>query len=440
MKVKTNQREYSKYDPALRNLVVTVIDPVVGEDITVALVRADGFGDVATATIRTDVNIDSMTCSFDLAAPSSDGINYIVQGQYSVEARTSDWTVHSQPFPISIIPVAHFKQRYLFGLPLHTEFVLMPVQQPRVLGGQITYVHPGMMKEPGVLAYDATAQTISWNGGPAVPVEDGETMLLFTPEADSYLEYEPDLDALPGSDATELIVIDGWRLRDNDLRRYLSDAYAQVQQQIQVRLEATIVTTDPDYEDYRDIREERLAWERGHTRTIQLVTPAARPLLKVIKLTGFYSDQQVFRVPGNWLTVDETAAIIELLPTSGTPLIMTPMGSSIFGASATPVYGRRVPSFWDYTIVSGLRTLDDDGYSIREAIAKTAALNVLTDLSQAASGGRTSFSAQREGVSDSWNFSGEGVYAEKIKQYGDWLKEEMRNLRDYFAGINVVEL
>jgi len=265
---------------------------------------------------------------------------------------------------------------------------------------------------------------------------------LLTPEGDAYLEVEVDPFNLPTADTAESLMIDNWRLSDADLRRYLWQAYDWTQQQLRLRLETTITTSDPTtYDGYFDEAAEAIGFQRGMYRTIELGGPRTKPLRKVISLAGYYVALRALAIPDEWITFDERSATIELQPIAGTAGInqLAPT-LGLFPFMGAGRLGREVTDFWHFTVVAGLRSLDGDRYSLRELIAKKAAMSVLTDLSLGATGGRTSRSAQREGVSESWSYSGQGAYAEKIQQYSEWLKLYLPKLRQYFGGLEVVVL
>lgn len=450
--IRANKREYSKYDPDLAWVDLTATGVTVATVYQFALVREDGFGDVILLidspqadpyTLRMPLFGGDVEFPGELSATRA-GINYVRQGMYHLEVRDDLGVLlaRSASFPISVIPLEEFRRSYLFGVPLYAEEVMMVAAQPRSLtGARVTYVDPAMLKGPGMLDFVVDDGTLSWRGGPVGTIVGDEVQLarLLTPEGDAYLEVEVDPFVLPIADTTESLLIDNWRMTDTDLRRYLWHAYEWVQQQLQLRLETTITTTDPTtYAGYYDETAEAIGLERNRYRSIDIGSPRTKPLRKVVSLAGFYVDSPTLVIPDTWITVEERGAMIELIPLAGSVTvgqnapIMYP-----YGASRDL---REIQDFWHFTVIAGLRTLEGERYSIREAIGKKAALDLLTDLSLAASAGRMSRSASREGVSESWGYSGQGAYGEKTVAYAEWLKISIPKLRQYFNGLNVVVL
>jgi hypothetical protein len=453
--IRTNKREYSKYTPGLDMVDLTVTGATIGTDYGIALVRDDGFGDVivhleTAADERFDLLLDlrgDVVFEGELAA-TREGINYVRQGIYHAEIRdvAGALLARSNSFPISVITVEEFKRSYLFGVPLYAEEVMTVVNQPRTLAGvSVGYVDPAMLKGPGALAFVADDRTFTWRGGPLVAVvgEEVQALQLLTPEGDAYVEIEVDPFLLPAVDTSESLLIDNWRMADADVRRYLWQAYEWVQQQLHMRLETTITTTDPTgLGGYYDETAEAIGYSRGQSRTIEIGGPKTRPLRKVESLAGYYVATKTLEIPAEWITFEERGGTIELLPISGSAIVgqVAPVWSNLLPYGGARAGRREMQDFWHFRVVAGLRTLEGERYSIREAIAKRAALAVLGDLSLGATAGRTSRSSQREGVSESWSYGGQGAYGEKIMAYSDWLKISIPKIRQYFMGIEVVVL
>lgn len=451
--VRTNRSEFCRYEPPLDVIGVTIAsDPEpLPADLRVALIRP-GFGDVIVralagggASANTLLELNGTVANAELGerAAVHEGINYVRRGTYYVELRDAAGAVlgSSPNFSITVLTLAHFRSTYLFGVPLYAEHMLMPVRQPRtVTGATVRYVDPGMLKGAGLLGYTHAGQTLSWRGGEAIPVDPAggvQALQLLTPEQDAYLELEVDPAALPTADASESLLIDNWRMGDHELRRYLDNAYDQIEQALQCSLEARIVTTDPDAGAFYDEQAAPVERERQQYNMVGLASRHARPLRKVLRLAGYIAGRQVMTVPQGWMVINSRAAVVDLVPTAGAPSLTTIELLGYGGGPAVNRLARVIPGFWHYTVVAGLDSLEGDRFSIREAIAKQAALEALTDLSLAATGGRTSRSAQRDGVSESWNYGGQGAYAEKIGAYRDWLAATLPKMRQYYVGFTV---
>lgn len=452
--VRVNRSEFCKYEPPLDVIGVTVAsspDPLPA-DLRVALVRP-GFGDVIVRAVagggpsaNAPLQLNGTIANAEIGerAATHEGINYVRRGVYYVELRdgaTGETLGRSGNFPIVVMTLDHFKGTYLFGVPLYAEHMLMPVRQPRqITGAAVRYVDPAMLKGAGQLSYTNAGQLLSWRGGPAEAVDPAggiQALQLLTPEQDAYLEVEVDPAALPTADTSEALLIDNWRMGDHELRRYLDNAYDQIEQALQCSLEARIVTTDPEIVAFYDEAAAPVERERQAYNAVGLASRHARPLRKVLSLTGHIAGRQVTTIPPEWMVINSKAAVVDLVPTAGAPTLTTIELLGYAGGPAVNRLARVLPGFWHYTVVAGLPSLDGDRFSIREAIAKQAALDALTDLSLAATGGRTSRSAQRDGVSESWSYGGQGAYGEKIGAYRDWLGATLPKMRQFFVGFTV---
>jgi hypothetical protein len=443
MQLRLTRREFCKYDTdaSIVTFNVTGATPATYDYV---LVREDGYGDVARLRKVTGATGQFGIPLTDFAAgvvtdysPTVGGINYARQGMYHVEARQTTGTLvaASASFPVSVVTVEQFKRTHLMGIPLYVDAVLALVKQPT--WATCGYIDPGLLKGKGTLFYDASANTVTFRDGAPVAVDLGEALQLYPGDQDdAYIEIT--IDEAPTVDTSVDITVDNLRLRDDDLRGYLWRAYDYVQQQLQVRLETTIFTTDPalatgHYDEVIDA----LPFQRGYTTTIPVRRTAAQPLRKVTKLSGYFGTSQAVVVPPEWVTVQEKAAIITLVPISGAGMSTTALG--VYGVNPSSL-GAQIADYWHVDGISGLASLEKDGRSIREAIARVAAVDALSDLSLAATTGRTSFTAQREGVSESWNYGSQGAYGEKIGSLGQWLEKNMPRLKTYFGGIKATVL
>jgi hypothetical protein len=443
MRIKLHAREYSRY-AGMHQIGATLYEATPAQTCEIALTRLDGYGDIAVQTITPPTESAPITFDLrDLTTHLDPDLNWARQGDYAIVAREPEGgpeLARSRSFAVRTVPISELKHTYLMGLPLHVEAVLAPVAQPKAITGvAITYVDPGMLKGPGVLVYQSEPRALSWRGGPLVQVDgdDLQTLTLLTPEGDAYVQIEVDPDLLPDSSMPETLIIDNWRLTDERLMEYLARAYGTIQTRLQLQLETAIITTDPAAGLYYDQIADARIYESGKMTTIPLETPLARPLQRVITIEGWHAGQHVLSLPDEWITINERSAIITLVPTTGSALLQTHAGTYLYGLLRQR---RFIADFWHFRVVSGLRALDGDYTPIREAIGIQAALSALQDLSLAATTGRTSRSASREGVSENWSYSPQGAYSEKIGYYQQWLDTNLPRLRQRFAGPNIVVL
>ncbi len=453
MKLRVNRRDYSKYEPGRDSITVTLSEYAAATPITVRLVREDGYGDVIRTTITpagaTHTLLLSLNTSPDVIATGDrwavddNGINWIRQGRYHVEATILSETVKSPPLTIDVIPVDIFKQSYLFGVSLYAEDVFVVVEQPKALTGvTVGYIDNGLYKGVWTLVYTVAGAAKSlalqneYGIGTAVPITAGDelqTARLLSFEQDGYIEIEVDPLLLPGATASETILIDNWRLRDTDLRRYLWDAYKWVEGQLQIKLETCRFTSLPVEGEYYDEIVPSRHVGRGEISSVAIPSQHAMPLRLVESLTGHLSREPGLTIPAQWIRIHEKSAHIDLVPVETAVLLSAPTASMITTGGLLSQQ-RRIPNFWHYTGVSGLRNLDQARANIREAIQKKAALELLTDLSVGAGGGRSSASVQRDGISDSRSYGQNGVYSEKTQGYAAWLDANIPILKNQHRG------
>lgn len=445
MKISTNGTDFSRYEHDRRTLELRLRELTVGAAFTLELTREDSARVIlASGTITPTATEDAYT--FDLGAKAADGICYVNRGRYVVIARDEDGVEVARSRSIYVLPITpqNLIDTYLFGVPLHAEDVLMAVRQPWMGGVGIRYIDPYMLRGPGGLVYTHTGRTFTWRGGAAVPVvgDDIQLLRLLTPTQDAYLEIEVDPDMLPGANATNELLIDNLRMSHDRIREEIFDAADHATSDLHLTIEPTIVSSDADdgLGPY-DFLGEALPREPNQQRTIQFPGSFGRPLLRVVRLEGWYANQKALTIPQDWITVERKAGMVTFVPITGSALLQTTGFGAIWGLNIGRIGGNSyLPNFWHYRIVAGLESLDGAKHSIRELIAKRAALKILENLSLGASAGRTNRSAQRDGVSENWSYGGQGAYGEKITAYREWLDREIPRARQYHGGMEVIVL
>ncbi|MCL8207208.1 MAG: hypothetical protein K6V97_03920 [Actinomycetia bacterium] len=74
---------------------------------------------------------------------------------------------------------------------------------------------------------------------------------------------------------------------------------------------------------------------------------------------------------------------------------------------------------------------------VREAVAKQAAVNILSAAGFALSGGAQTRSVSRDGVSDSRTYAGKQAGAELRAQYEEWLRQHVRRIGQRYGGLTL---
>jgi hypothetical protein len=154
-------------------------------------------------------------------------------------------------------------------------------------------------------------------------------------------------------------------------------------------------------------------------------------------LYGYHSVDRIIEIEGDWWnsTIDRISGYVTLIPALASFARWTvythPMLAPFF-------MHRNIASFWQYNATFGLPQLDDNPYSsVREMIARTAAINVLIEAQRGLQNGVGSEMTSRDGVSNSRNFSPGGAYSPTIQAHQQWLQLEGPRLKQKLGGVQM---
>jgi hypothetical protein len=441
----------------LITVTIEVNSPVVGETLTVSLFRLDGYGIVvsktvtlSTATVYTatfDLTIDPFVPVTAGVAIGGGAIYMAKQGDYVIQVADVDGNITSSAmFAISIVPVWEMKNEWMKGVALLDYEVLEPRVQPQnTTGVTVIEVSADHLKGPFSLVYTAgTPFSLAWGGGQAVNgYGSGLIELLLMNTTGDFIMVQVNTFLLPNANTSDTLYIDNGRMKNRAFIDQVRRATAWVEQEIVVKVEPSIVDTDPQlpghgYADEVAIPE---TYYRPRTYNKWMSFKIPYPQILDMSVFGFFNMSQAATVPREWLVWDQVTGICELVPSTSAQVVWS-LYNSLFVMAYLFDYAS-IPSFWHYTATVGLRDLRDNKAIVREAIAKKAAIEILNTAGSSYRAGFASQSASRDGVSQSQGFTSSamyGTYGAHFTQYQTWLDKQIPRMRTRFGGIQYVTI
>lgn len=475
IEVTCDDTEYSRYESTRNRITATVIcvggGSYTSEVVNVDLVKARRSRDsvVATASI-----------TFNGAAPheqevefylpdivDGDLLNLVRHGSYFVRASSvSDPLIigESSEIQIRIITTSLFKDKYLFGLKLSaTEVKLVKNQPVSITGVQVVEVSSAHMSGFGTLAYTYTAtpsvvRTLSWRGGTPVTITAPGNYTLRAGTtipggcspgfAGDYIVVKiKSLALLPTTSISEDLLIDGKVIDDSTLANYIDSAISWIEKEIlYCYLEPTRTVTERDasaYQysvnssvsapiyletDYDYIGTPLTYFPQGPMRYVSINMPY-KQLLRVEYMYGALANERVLDIDMDWIQFSISNGLVQLVPYNAQ------VGFTYAGLiwNGTLHSYNELPSFWRYSVVSGLRDVSPD---LLDLIGKKAAMDALIMLGLALRPGMGSVSLSRDGVSQSTSYiTGKyGPYTPAIQMYADFLEKEIPRYRAQYRG------
>ena len=428
--------------------------PATGLDVTVLLALRKKGGPVID-TVETKLTGDlpkGQTAAFDIAAiKDADGIPLCTRGDYQVEAYSpaEGYAAGSPPMAVaairvSLITVEEMRKGYCFGTPLYASDTPAPKRQPVVVSGvRITRLSEDTRKGVAPLVYVVGGKTLSWNGGPAVPI-GGDREIL--PDGfGGYAEVEIDEFNLPTNDASEGIVVDKEDMDDSFIRSEIDKATDSIENtELKVLIEPARIATEPYYSNpepgewfdkkvvpvmftRRDFNRNGITWH--------LDIPVSQ-LLKIDKVAGYMGNTKALEIQQGAFSVNRKAGTLDVLPYNSQYSYLFTFFQQL------QFWGMReyIADFWRYAGVAGLTETPGD---VLKLIGYTAATSILTVAGQAYKGGFSSESISKDGVSRSASYTASatyGIYSATITEYKDWIKTNKARIRNQYRGLQMVVL
>lgn len=434
-----------------------------GEQVVLELVKARRNRDVIVATVTVDLSgLNTVAAAFVLpkivdehAAPR------VHRGQYFVRANSvtdPDIVSITPDFKVSLLSVEQFKHDWLHGADEHALETENVKNQPVIVTGVlVTGVSRGHQKGWITLSYNYTnpgncqpiVRLLSWCDGPTVPVRAGVTKYTLR-KGDSQSDWIDvqviSIDALPTFSTAEQLLIDREAITDDMFERWINSAINWVEKTaMSVYLEPTRVVTelDPNQISYpagSDIPTFVMADWDEQVEALTYTCPAAGhwmnfrmpyyPIITFNSLYGKVSNVRIVDIALEWVEFHKKGGFVELVPFNQEAAFNF-WGLTWVQSIRGPI---PIPNFWNYDALVGYTETPP---ILMELVAKKAAIDALTKLGQAFRPGVSGQSVSRDGVSESVSYLTAGLYgifSGAIKQYKEWIQEELPMLRGTYRG------
>ncbi|KAA0888760.1 hypothetical protein [Oryzomonas rubra] len=443
IEIRLNREEYSRFEPA-RSVVQARIVPtpataLVSESVVVSIEKKG----IPIATLPVTFNGDvakGAVVAFDLnGITDANGITHINRGDYSITATQGSLTT-AGTFKVAMITAAELRKSYCQGLHLVAGLKMAPKRQPSVVTGVvITNVSKSTTKGVKALAWDATAKTLTWDGGVATPITEDSIEEILIDAKGNYVETEIDFYALPDANAAEGILIDQQELTDEFLRSEIEKATTEIEDALKVSLEPLRIATDPYYSapdqgEYFDAKATSLAYyekdfnQRGMSWHIDL---PYHQVVAVDSLVGYLGDTKALELKAGALTVNRKTGNVDVLPYNSQFAMFYAffLGMNFWGVR------EYIANFWRYKLLVGVT---DKHAELIKMVGYAASISVLITAEQAYRSGMTNESISKDGVSRSTAYNAQGIYDTTIAEYKGWLKDNIPKYRNLYRGMPCV--
>jgi hypothetical protein len=379
------------------------------------------------------------------AQPTAESISLVRTGYHEIIVTQGNISARSGQFFVGIITPTRLKNQYTFGLSTRTRSILAVKQQPKIITGvSALAVSDGTLVGFHVLDYKNTAKTLSWDGGVAQSISTAPLSKMLLPSSDTtkYLEVSIAYSSLPAADKTESLLIEEAPFSSDLMAGHILTAISDVSDRMNIFVEPMRVATDPywtgglagdllfkvpfDLKAYApawwpdSFRMEALAWH---------IDLPFRQLQWVQGIRGFITNRMVVQLADNGITKIGRTGYVDVLPfdAKGMTTFWT-----FYGLYPYSLFARtHLTNFWRYAAIVGF---NETPKSVIEVVAKKAAIDVLTQVVQAMSGGYESFSISKDGVSQSVSMP---VIRKTIEEYQDHLSVMIPSLSQKYGGITV---
>lgn len=228
-----------------------------------------------------------------------------------------------------------------------------------------------------------------------------------------------------------LCLPDGSKPSMRSLEEKIRIAQTQVERLLNIKLWRQEVTETRDF-----IKTDYNAW--GYLKVTY-------PVREILDFTGMISTTKQVEFPTTWLSSwftdqeDLFYRVIHIVPAGSN----TPHTNSVVFVGITPFVGfygvPSIPNYWRVKYCTGFKKIPAD---LRDVVGKLAAMQILAIIGDVyLNPGITSSSLSLDGLSQSISTtrSGQGgVFAGRIKQYGDEIKASLLEMKDWYKGLNFI--
>ena len=379
------------------------------------------------------------------AQPTAESISLIRTGYHEVIVTQGGVSGSSGQFFIGIITPTRLKNLYTFGLSTRTLSTLAVKLQPKVVTG-VTVITISDGTAPGFhsLIYDDGDETLAWDGGAAQTISPAPLSRMLLPSSDTtkFLEVSIVFSLLPAGDATESLLIENAPFSSDLMAGHITTAVGDISDLLNIHVEPMRVATDPYWtsglaDDLLfkvpyDLKAYSPAWWPDSFRMAALawhIDIPFRQLQWVQSIRGFITNRMVVTLSDNGVTKINKTGYVDVLPfdAKGMTTFWT-----FYGLYPYSLFARtHLTNFWRYAAIVGF---NDVPKSVVELVAKKAAIDILTQIVAAQTGGYEGFSISKDGVSQSVSMP---VIRKTIEEYQSWIYQMIPALSQKYGGINL---
>lgn len=441
--IKTDRKEYSRFEDSRSKIRVRVVPTpatdLIQEQVTLTLLRG------AQVIHQQDVILDGdypkgHIVEIDLnSIVDADGIPTCIRGEYTIQVGQNP-ILAAETVRVSIITPDAMRAGHCFGAPLYNYETMVPKKQPTLVTG-VTIRTVSEKTKTGLynLAYDHTADTLTWGDGTAIPIGADSTGEILLDTKGNYIEVDIDPFELPAANAAEAILIDREIISDEVIRGEIDKAIAEVENALlKIWVEPMRFATEPYFsEGGYDRKVESLAYYANDFTSNALVWHLNLPLqqvIKVDKISGYIGNTVALQLGNMAFTANRKAGTVDVLPYNSQYAYLYTFFVQL------SMWGVRdvIAGFWRYSGVAGIEKMDGD---ILKLIGFIAAIPILTVAGQAYRGGLANEATSKDGVSVSRGYTNTaslGIYTATIKEYKEWIDKNLKRLRNEYRGIPMV--
>lgn len=477
--VETDRDEYSKVEPG-RDVVTVSIYPtpndatIIGEVFTIELRKARRARDVVVvdqtftvpAGYPTDYVNGVIEVTFDLptvvAVP--EGWSLLRRGEYFINVASEDAapagevTAESDDFKLSLMTVDHLREAYAFGVPMQSFETRAPKVQPQLITGvtisEVSRGHPvNFLPMSYNVSSGGNTRTISWSGGPSIPVSGDRRQTLMLPgsQGSEYLMVDVNPILLPTSNQGELIYIEQEEINEETFRKWIDNAIDLIENTwLQTYIEPTSIVTDTDptaisfaagaglspvvlNADYDFVKSPVTFYASKAGQWVPIQFPFFN-VLRMDSLFGAVANTRIVDINLEWVEISESTGFVELVPFNqeiAFDFIGVTWVESLRG-------GMPLPNFWHYALVTGLREVPGE---ILDLIGWQSSITAMTVAGHAYRGGFSSQSVSRDGVSQSVSYTASaiyGTYSATIEDYRKNIKATLEKIKQRYTGLRLM--
>lgn len=380
--------------------------------------------------------------------PTAEVVSLLRTGYHEITVKQGNVTATSGRFFIGLITPTRFKRLYTFGLSMRAKSVMSVRQQPQnITGVAVLSVAEGSPTGFYTLTYNFTNQTLAWGNGtpqtiPNVPLSK---MLLPNENISLFVEVSVMKASLPGVDRTDNLFVEEAQFSAETTADHLITAIQDVSDLLNIFVEPMRVATDPywteaitDGSKFKvpyDLKAFSPAWYPSSFRMEALAWHLDLPFRQlqwVQSITGFITNRLIVQLADNGITKINRTGFVDILPfdTRGMTTFWT-----FYGLYPYSLFARtHLSNFWRYCAIVGF---NETPKSVIEMVAKKAAIDILTQISHAMTGGYESYAVSKDGVSQSVSAL---AIRQTIKEYQDWNNMMIPKLSQKYGGIKIIHI